>query len=317
VPPSPPAARAITASSPEPPSRRTHRVVPAAGESIGPGVGCCGGGGISPGGCCGGGSCCWGGCGDPELELLPPHPPKRTDAATAKIHAARMPPPFAPGLSNRMYGFTGGQGDRVLDKSAMRATARLASVFALGAVLGTAGDQLHVRSGVLHYPSGSLLVLGQPLWVPLLFGAAAVALVLGHAPILRAMGARPARGTMGALGTAVLWFYAAYASTALLAGRPYALAAALLFAWCARVAFAPAADEIAAGLLYAVLGPAFEAALSATGAFRYASPDLLLVPVWLPALYLHVSRMTRETYLLFFGGEAGGRLPPAGASRGS
>jgi hypothetical protein len=189
----------------------------------------------------------------------------------------------------------------------MRATVRLAAVFGLGAVLGTAGDQLHLRSGVLHYPRGPLLVLGQPIWVPLVFGAGGVALVLGHAPLLRAMPARLARGSIRGLVVAVLWFYAAYAATAAFAHRPIALAAALVAAWGARVARAPAADEVAAGLLYAVLGPAFEAALSATGAFRYASPDLLLVPVWLPALYLHVSRMTREAYLLLF---TSGRAPP-------
>jgi hypothetical protein len=189
----------------------------------------------------------------------------------------------------------------------MRATVRLASLFALGAILGTAGDQLHLRAGVLSYPPGTALLLGQPPWVPLVFGAGGLALVLGHAPLLRAAGGGGARGSRRSLAWAVVWFYAAYASTALFADAPLTLAAALVAAWIARVAIAPAADGVAAGILYALLGPAFESALSATGAFHYRHPDLLRVPLWLPALYLHVSRMTREAYLAFFRGAGGER----------
>ncbi|HEY6005849.1 MAG TPA: hypothetical protein VIV57_23410 [Anaeromyxobacter sp.] len=183
----------------------------------------------------------------------------------------------------------------------MRSAARLSSLFVLGAVLGTAGDQLHVRSGVLSYARPSPLLFGQALWVPLLFGAAGVLLVLGHAPLLRLTRERSARASAFGFAAAVLWFYGAYASTALFAGARLALTAALVAAWVARVAAAPAADKVLAGVLWAIAGPLFEAALSATGAFQYRRPDVLLVPAWLPALYLHVSLMTREAYLVFFG----------------
>jgi Protein of unknown function (DUF2878) len=197
---------------------------------------------------------------------------------------------------------------------AMRGAWRIPSLFALGAVLGTAGDQLHVRWGVLAYARGSPLVLGQPPWVPLLFGAAGVVLVLGHAPLLRLAPDRSARASGPGFAASVLWFYGAYACTALFADRRLALTAALVAAWGARVAAAPAADKVPAGVLWAIAGPLFEAALSASGAFHYRRPDVLLVPVWLPALYLHVSLMTREAYLFFFRGKRRDAVEAAGAA---
>jgi len=204
----------------------------------------------------------------------------------------------------------------------MRRPARVPLIFALGAVLGTAGDQLHLRSGVLS--CGWPLLFGQPLWVPLVFGAAGVVLVLSHAPLLRLARGRPPRASGLGFARSVLWFYAAYACTALFRDAPLALTAALVGAWAARVALAPATDKLAAGVIYAIAGAVFESALSATGAFHYRRPDLLLVPEWLPALYLHVSLMTRKAYLVFVaespvpeapGGETRGRLRRAPPGR--
>jgi hypothetical protein len=184
-----------------------------------------------------------------------------------------------------------------------------ATLFALGAVLGTAGDQLHLRSGALSYPPGWPRILGQPLWVPLLFGLTAIVLVLGHAAWLR-LGHAPAAGSARSFVASALWFYAAYLSTAVFQETPRILALALAAAWAARVAVAPAVDKAIAGGSYALAGALFECALSATGAFRYRQPDLLLVPLWLPPLYLHVSLMTREAYLLFV-------AAPRSSARGS
>lgn len=193
----------------------------------------------------------------------------------------------------------------------MRSAARIVLLFVMGALLGTPGDQLHVRYGALSYASGSPLLLGQALWVPFLFGAAGVVLVPGYGPLLRLGGGGPPRASRGRFAASVLWFWAAYASTALFQGAPLALTAALVIAWVARVAMAPATDKALAGVLYAIAGPLFESALSATGAFHYREPDLLLVPVWLPALYLHAALMTREAHLVFF------EAMPAGAPRAS
>src|SRR5438067_255336 len=51
-------------------------------------------------------------------------------------------------------------------------------LFLLGATLGTALDSLHVHSGVERYPMPVLF--GLAWWVPLLFGAAAVAIGYSH-----------------------------------------------------------------------------------------------------------------------------------------
>lgn len=166
-------------------------------------------------------------------------------------------------------------------------------LFALGATIGTVADQLHVRSGVLAYPHPAPWLGGEAPWVPLLFGAAGVVLPLSNAWLLRLSRGPPRPAPLRDLAAAVLWFFAAYLSTALFQGAPLRLAAALGVAWLARLAAAPALDAAVAGPAFAVAGSLFEAALSSTGAFRYLRPDLLLVPAWLPALYLHASLMTR------------------------
>ena len=51
-------------------------------------------------------------------------------------------------------------------------------LFVLGATLGTALDAVHVHTGVERYPAPVLF--GLAWWVPLLFGAAAVAIGYSH-----------------------------------------------------------------------------------------------------------------------------------------
>src|SRR5215831_14543365 len=151
---------------------------------------------------------------------------------------------------------------------------RLAAAFALGALIGPAADQIHLQSGVLSYSRPSRLLWGQALWVPPLFGGASLALVWGHALLKRLLHRPPVPASASAC----------------------ALTLALTLLWGARVAISPTLDKAIAGPLYAILGPLFEAALSSTGAFHYRHPNLLGVPLWLPAIYLHVSLMTREVY---------------------
>src|SRR5690242_15179434 len=101
--------------------------------------------------------------------------------------------------------------------------------------------------------------------------------------------APPATLVAPALGLLV-----AYLATAVLADRPVVLALVLLIAWLVRVVRDPTADKLAVATAFALGGPLFEAALSATGGFFYRRPDILGVPLWLPALYLHVSLLTRQ-----------------------
>jgi hypothetical protein len=51
-------------------------------------------------------------------------------------------------------------------------------------------------------------------------------------------------------------------------------------------------------LLAAVLGPAGEAILSAAGAFSYAHPDLIGIPLWLPALWANAGFLIRRLMML-------------------
>jgi hypothetical protein len=146
------------------------------------------------------------------------------------------------------------------------------------------------------------MLSGQASWVPLLFGVGGLLLVVGHAVLLRVTREQAPRASRGHLASSVLWFFAAYTSTAVFRHAPLQLTLALVVAWAVRVSLAPTREKVLAGLVYAIAGPLFESALSSTGAFGYRHPDLLLVPAWLPALYLHVSLMTREGYLAFFSG---------------
>ncbi len=172
-----------------------------------------------------------------------------------------------------------------------------AFVFLLGAVVGTLLDQIHVRSGVLWYTHPVLL--GQAFWVPLVFGAGALVLVNSHAALIALAGGSPA--PPGPSAAQAMLFAGAYLLTGVAPGRPLLVLAVLTAAWLTRVALGPSRELVLAGLAFAVGGPLFEATLSATGGFSYGRPDLLGVPCWLPALYLHASLLTRVIYLALTG----------------
>lgn len=143
-------------------------------------------------------------------------------------------------------------------------------------------------------------MFGQAPWVPLLFGASGLALTAGYAGLARLAGERAPRATLPELARSLLWFFAAYASTAAYQQKPRRLALALVSCWMARVLAAPTAGKLVAGPLLAAAGPLFESRLSSTGAFRYRRPDAMGLPLWLPALYLHASLMVREGQLALF-----------------
>ena len=162
----------------------------------------------------------------------------------------------------------------------MLSPVRLAALFAGGAIGLSACNEIHVLTGVLRYPSPGL----PPAWVPVVFGAAAVACYLGALPFAP----RVNRSGEAALVTGALWFVGAYAATGALARWPLALAIGLLVAWIARVARRP--DRLVVigySLALAAAGVVVEGAISATGAFAYARHDLWLTPIWLSGLYLH------------------------------
>lgn len=166
-------------------------------------------------------------------------------------------------------------------------------LFAVGAVLGTALDHLHVAAGVLAYPQPFLF--SQAAWVPPLFGVAVVAFVQLHRPFRDARDGAP---SLLRLAGALALFAAAYATTALGFHSPRAVVAILLPSWALLAAGPGFTRRAAYGIVIAALGTAFESALIGAGGFHYlAGPRVMRVPVWLPALYLHASLLTAQLAL--------------------
>jgi hypothetical protein len=187
-------------------------------------------------------------------------------------------------------------------------------LFLIVGVLGTACDQIHVQFEVLAYPSPFLL--GQALWVPLVFGAASVFIVASYAPFRRLAPRDEPPPSAAALAFVAADFLAAYFATGIFKGTPVALALGLTLAWVAVLAARFSLDRVLFGLAVALGGVLVETALSALGGFHYNFPydgarALGHVPLWLPALYLHVALLTRVVARRFFAPEG-----PTSVSRG-
>ena len=166
----------------------------------------------------------------------------------------------------------------------------------LGAIMGTLGDQIHTQFRVLTYPRGVWWLFGQAAWVPFLFAGAGPLLIHGHRLSAWMAGGEREHLTKGGIWMPTLWHFAAYLSTGLFFTSPRLLTAGLVLAWLGRVAFRPHRAMVVHSLVCAVGGPIFEGFLSSTGAFTYAHPDFI-VPMWLPALYLHVAPVCRHIYV--------------------
>jgi hypothetical protein len=163
--------------------------------------------------------------------------------------------------------------------------------FAVGSLIGTLFDRIHVATGVLQYPRPVLA--GQGWWVPFLMGGAGVALVSGRMPLLRRLGDRRNDPSEG-LVVSIVWFGAAYLASGLFQSNPLTLASALSMAFVVRAAvYKLPAREWLLAVATGVTGTLFEAVLCALGSFSYVHPDALRVPAWLPALYLHAALLAR------------------------
>lgn len=176
---------------------------------------------------------------------------------------------------------------------------RWLAALAAGSALCTLCDQVHVRTGVLAYRVPALA--GQAWWVPLVFVLAAGAglalwAVLGRfdASVRRDLqsGPRDVWGTREALFAAA-WLVVIYGSSGFVQSRPHAAFAVYVALFMLRAWSLRAPGVVTHALLFAAGGTAFEAALSATGAFWYTRPELFGVPVWLPGLYLHGTFVAR------------------------
>jgi hypothetical protein len=158
-----------------------------------------------------------------------------------------------------------------------------------GGLICTVGDHLHATHGVLTYPH--VLLWDQAWWVFPLFAAASLVCVVGAWPFVKAVPVPDARRIV----TDGIGFFAAYAYTSFApADHPTVTLAVLVIAFGVRVLGERRAPSlIAYCVALAIAGSAFEAALSSTGAFAYVHPDLV-VPRWLPGIYLHAGLVAGE-----------------------
>jgi hypothetical protein len=173
---------------------------------------------------------------------------------------------------------------------------RLLGAFALGAALGTALDAIHAYGDVETYAHEALGRLGW--FVPLEFGLAGIASALTVPLLERAFGeGGPPAWTpwervreLPLLAGLYVMSVAANGSSAVL------FACALLVLLAVRLGFAATRGDWAFALAAAVAGPAAEAAIHALDAFDYTEPDLLGLPVWLPALWANGGLAIRRLF---------------------
>jgi hypothetical protein len=174
---------------------------------------------------------------------------------------------------------------------------KIASLFFIGGVLGYLGDRMHYLGGVLWYPDKTLW--GQAWWVPLLFGSAALAVTYGHRMIRRLFGTVFSQTTLWVAIINGIFFFSAYAATAIFAAYPVLLTVGLTLLWIPTLMRSFSKTRLAYALLTALTGTFVEFALSKAGQFYYTDPDFLAVPMWLPVLYLWAANL----------GQAIARLP--------
>lgn len=171
-------------------------------------------------------------------------------------------------------------------------------LFLVGAILGPVGDSFHVVSGTTDYPPNlfQLYFWRLPWWVPLIFGAAGMAIGLSHPQMDRWLAApadRPgSRGIDGViLGIAAfLGIYAMTAFVPLKSGGSLdmLIAVSAILVW---VIFDRTWQGILLGIMTAFVGTLTEILLVRAGAFWYLPPKDALFGVgsWLPWLYFSAS----------------------------
>jgi hypothetical protein len=161
---------------------------------------------------------------------------------------------------------------------------RVLVLFLAGAVVGPLGDFCHVLSDTDGYPVYSWIVpvLGLPLWVPPLFGLAAVGIGLSHPWADRFLGPKQPRPgltntfliTSALIALLVVWAASGFLPLETGGAKDLFMIAAALGMWFAY-------DRTWQGALLGLL----------TGVFYYRpqASNLWGVPSWLPVLYFCAS----------------------------
>ena len=169
-----------------------------------------------------------------------------------------------------------------------RSIGRLLLIWLGCTLLLTAGDQFHTQFGVISYATPGPL-WGQAWWVAPGFAVATLGFIASAWPIAPKI-RQPSRSDFVA-GT--LWFFGSYAVSGALGQHSVLLTLAFAGFWLMRVI--GRSDQqmvIAFSIGFAVAGTLAEFALHSTGICRYEPRDFLLVPMWLPALYLQGAPLT-------------------------
>lgn len=154
-------------------------------------------------------------------------------------------------------------------------------VLGLTALL-TLGDQFHVQFGVISYAT-TVGLAGQAWWVAPGFALATMALVAAAWPLSAFMEAPSRRDLARETG----WFFAAYATSGIYGHKAFGLACVFFGVWLYRIAKRPDRRVLVAfSIVLAIAGTLGEIALHATGVCRYTLRQIVLVPLWLPMLYM-------------------------------
>lgn len=160
----------------------------------------------------------------------------------------------------------------------------LSALFVIGAVLGSIFDGFHTWSNTTVYASP--WVLRMAWWTPPLFGAAAVAIGHGNLMMDRWLHRHAPPPTWPRVWSGLCALAVAYFASGFL---PWTNAQIL----CAESAAAAAIwwtfdrswQGLVTALLVAVVGCSVESMLIHLGTFRYLTPDVAGIPLWLGCLY--------------------------------
>lgn len=165
----------------------------------------------------------------------------------------------------------------------------LASLFGFGAVFLTVCDGFHTYSGTTSYPAP--LALQAAWWVPLNFGLGVLLGGIAYAVLYRLFGGTKPAASFTRLAPGLVAFGALYYFSGFYKGPDDRATNEVKLAVLATAAVALHAllDRTLAGvacsLVTALVGPTVEVIFVHLGYFKHLQPDVLGVPMWLPALY--------------------------------
>ncbi|XDD51196.1 hypothetical protein AB3N59_05335 [Leptospira sp. WS92.C1] len=152
----------------------------------------------------------------------------------------------------------------------------------LGGIGLAACDQIHVQFEVLKYFHPGLF--GQAWWISPQFMIATFFMYLGAFVLKKERSDFDSKE----FKFAILWFVSAYFASGIFADHPHLLAVIYLLTWFFRMVRSREGNSlIGFSVILALAGTGAEGLISNAGFFVYTKPDFLLVPIWLPGLYLH------------------------------